>query len=84
VYNKREEQVTPHVMREVERFASLSVVDTMWTDHLDAIDSLRQGINLEAMVSVIHWWNTKMRPTASSNLIAAIDDEIVHRIFKSK
>jgi len=35
------------------------------------------------MVSVIHWWNTKMRPTASfETLIAAIDDEIVHRIFK--
>lgn len=83
VYNKREEQVTPHIMREVERFASLSVVDTMWTDHLDAIDSLRQGINLRGYGQrdpLVEYKNEAYR--LFETLIGAIDDEIVHRIFK--
>ncbi|HSW98116.1 MAG TPA: preprotein translocase subunit SecA [Candidatus Saccharimonadales bacterium] len=83
VYNKREEQVTPHVMREVERFSSLSVIDTMWTDHLDAIDSLRQGINLRGYGQrdpLVEYKNEAYR--LFETLIAAIDDEIVHRIFK--
>ncbi len=83
VYNKREEQVTPHVMREVERFSSLSVIDTMWTDHLDAIDSLRQGINLRGYGQrdpLVEYKNEAYR--LFETLIGAIDDEIVHRIFK--
>lgn len=83
VYNKREEQVTPHFMREIERFACLSVIDTMWTDHLDAIDNLRQGINLRGYGQrdpLVEYKNEAYR--LFENLIASIDDEIVHRVFK--
>jgi preprotein translocase subunit SecA len=35
-------------MREIERAVMLQVVDTRWKDHLDAMDSLREGIGLRA------------------------------------
>lgn len=35
-------------MGEVERFILLKVVDTNWTDHINAMDELRQGIGLRA------------------------------------
>jgi len=48
LYAKREEQFGPELMREIERAVLLQVVDTRWKDHLDAMDSLREGIGLRA------------------------------------
>jgi preprotein translocase subunit SecA len=47
-YEKREEQFGAELMREIERAVVLQVVDTCWKDHLDAMDSLREGIGLRA------------------------------------
>lgn len=35
-------------MREVERVVLLRIVDAKWTDHIDAMDDLREGIGLRA------------------------------------
>ena len=43
-----EEKLSPAHMRELERFVMLSAIDTYWMDHIDAMDDLRQGINLQA------------------------------------
>ena len=45
-YDKREEELTPEVMRQLERFLLLRTIDTKWMDHLRAIDALRAGIGL--------------------------------------
>ncbi len=37
------------LMREVERFVVLQVVDTRWREHLEAMDYMREGIHLRAM-----------------------------------
>lgn len=47
-YVKREEQFGSDLMREIERAVVLQVVDTRWKEHLDAMDSLREGIGLRA------------------------------------
>ena len=47
-YERREEEIGPEVMRELERVVMLRVVDQKWMDHLDAMDQLRQGIGLRA------------------------------------
>jgi preprotein translocase subunit SecA len=47
-YDKREEELTPETLRELERVVILKVVDQKWMDHLDAMDQLRQGIGLRA------------------------------------
>jgi preprotein translocase subunit SecA len=47
-YELREAQLGSELMREIERAVVLQVVDTRWKDHLDAMDSLREGIGLRA------------------------------------
>ncbi len=48
LYAAREEEYTPEVMRELERVMLLKSVDTNWMEHIDAMDQLKQGINLRA------------------------------------
>nr|MBA3411506.1 preprotein translocase subunit SecA [Geodermatophilaceae bacterium] len=50
-YDKREEAVTPDVMRELERRVLLSVMDRKWREHLYEMDYLREGIHLRAMAN---------------------------------
>ena len=48
IYNKREEEFTPEVMRELERVVMLKIVDTKWMDHIDAMEELKRGIYLRS------------------------------------
>ena len=47
-YDAKEQQLTPDVMREVERVIMLRVVDEYWMENIDAMDDLKQGIGLRA------------------------------------
>ena len=47
-YEKREEEFTPSVTRELERVVMLRVVDEYWMENIDAMDDLKQGIGLRA------------------------------------
>ncbi len=48
LYELKEAEIGSENMREMERVILLRVVDTKWMDHLDAMDQLRDGINLRA------------------------------------
>jgi preprotein translocase subunit SecA len=48
-YGRREAELTPEVMREIERRVVLSVLDRKWREHLYEMDYLREGIGLRAM-----------------------------------
>jgi preprotein translocase subunit SecA len=48
-YERREEELTPTVMREVERQVMLRIIDQRWREHLEEMDYLKEGINLRAM-----------------------------------
>jgi len=48
-YEKRESELTPNVMRELERKILLSVLDRKWREHLYEMDYLQEGIGLRAM-----------------------------------
>lgn len=83
MYENREKQVSPEVMAQIERWVSLSVIDNFWMDHLDAIDDLREGIGLRGYGQrdpLVEYKNEAF--SMFERLIAAIDGEIVHRIFK--
>ncbi|WP_181312338.1 preprotein translocase subunit SecA [Nocardioides campestrisoli] len=47
-YDRREDEVGPEVMRELERRVVLSVIDRKWREHLYEMDYLREGIYLRA------------------------------------
>jgi preprotein translocase subunit SecA len=48
-YAEREGRFSPELMREIERYVTLQVVDSRWREHLDAMDYLREGVHLRAM-----------------------------------
>jgi len=45
-YERREAELTPDVMRQLERQVLLSVLDRKWREHLYEMDYLREGIGL--------------------------------------
>jgi preprotein translocase subunit SecA len=45
-YARREDELTPEVMREFERRVVLSVLDRKWREHLYEMDYLREGVSL--------------------------------------
>jgi preprotein translocase subunit SecA len=48
-YDEREQLYGSELMREIERYVILQVVDSRWRGHLDSMDYLRDGIHLRAM-----------------------------------
>ena len=47
-YEEKEEELTPPIMREVERVALLQVVDRKWMQHIDDMHELKKGISLRS------------------------------------
>ena len=47
-YHQREAELGAEQFHEIERLIMLKNVDIKWMEHLDAMDQLRQGINLRA------------------------------------
>jgi preprotein translocase subunit SecA len=48
-YAAKEEQLGSELMRELERFVVLQVVDHRWREHLENMEYLREGVHLRAM-----------------------------------
>lgn len=50
LYAAKEEEIGDHdQMREIERVILLKTIDRKWTDHIDDMDNLRQGIGLRSL-----------------------------------
>jgi preprotein translocase subunit SecA len=47
-YNKKEEMLGSELMARLERYATLSVIDHKWKEHLREMDDLKEGIGLRA------------------------------------
>ena len=81
-YEKKEEALTPAVMRELERVIMLRVVDEYWMDNIDAMDDLKQGIGLRAYAQhdpVIAYKEEGFEMFQA--MIQAIREETVRRLF---
>jgi preprotein translocase subunit SecA len=48
-YEAKEEEFGADLMRELERFVILQVVDVRWREHLENMDYLREGVHLRSM-----------------------------------
>jgi preprotein translocase subunit SecA len=46
LYDQREEEFTPPVMRQIEKIVMLQTLDSLWKDHLLAMDHLKESIGL--------------------------------------
>ena len=48
-HEKEKEFPSPEDMREIERIILLKVIDRKWTDHIDDMEQLKQGIGLQSL-----------------------------------
>ncbi len=82
-YLDREKQVTPIVMRQIEKFAFLSVIDSQWMDHLDSMEGLREGIGLRGYAQKDPLVEYKAEAFGMFEaLMNRIDYEVLRRIFR--
>ncbi len=44
LYDKREKEFTPDMMRKIERDVYLQILDNLWMQHLESMEHLREGI----------------------------------------
>jgi preprotein translocase subunit SecA len=81
-YDEKEQQLTPEIMRQIERLLMLQVIDRLWVDHLTAIDDLRQGIGLRAYGQRDPLVEYKSEAyNMFQGLLAAIRHDVSHAIY---
>src|SRR3954447_9826491 len=51
-YNDREEELGDELMRALERFMLLQIIDNRWREHLHDMDYLREGIHLRGFAQI--------------------------------
>jgi preprotein translocase subunit SecA len=73
------------LLRDVERFVILQVVDTRWREHLESMDYLREGVHLRAMAQK----DPLVEYTAEGHrmfeaLSAEIREEVVRTLFHAE
>ena len=83
VYEKREKDLGPGVMREVEKYAYLGSIDHLWMDHIDHIDDLRESVSLRGYAQrdpLVEFKNEAYN--LFETLVDKVDEELSHRIFR--
>jgi len=83
MYELKEREFTPVVMRDIERMIVLQVVDREWKDNLRRLDELKQGIGLRAYgqkdpLMEYHFEAYNM----FQDMINSIKEEVVKFIYK--
>jgi preprotein translocase subunit SecA len=84
-YGAKEQELGPELMRELERFIILQVVDTRWREHLDNMDYLREGVHLRAMAQkdpLVEY--TGEGHVMFEELNAAIREEVIGHLFHAQ
>lgn len=83
LYESRENQIGAETARQMENFVYLNTIDTLWIEHLDTMDDLRAGIGLRGYAQRDPLVEYKKEAfDLFERLIANIDAEVVHRIYK--
>jgi preprotein translocase subunit SecA len=81
-YEAKEDELGAELMREIERFLILQVVDLRWREHLDSMEYLRDGIHLRAMAQKDPLVEYRSEGHAMfEELGAIIRDEVVRHLF---
>ncbi|MFN0006738.1 MAG: preprotein translocase subunit SecA [Planctomycetota bacterium] len=82
-YEKREQDLTPEILRQLERYILLNAIDGRWKDHLHAIDALKAGIGLRGYGQVDPKTEYKKEGfQLFANLLHAIEDEVTSLILR--
>jgi preprotein translocase subunit SecA len=83
LYEQRETEIGAENMRLLERLVMLRAVDSLWMEHLTAMDHLRQQAGLYAMKQIDPLVAYKKEGHALfESLTASIEHDVVHTIYK--
>ncbi len=85
IYERREKEFGEELMREIERVMLLRTVDEHWMDHIDNMDSLRDGIGMRAYGQhdpVVEYRNEGY--DMFNNMTESIREETVKRVLTVK
>jgi preprotein translocase subunit SecA len=73
----------PDKMRLLERLLMLRTIDTLWVEHLTAMDYMRQGIGLQAIAQQNPLVAYKKRSHEMfQELMSTIQHDVAHTIFR--
>jgi preprotein translocase subunit SecA len=84
-YTEKEAQLGSELMRELERYVILQVVDTRWREHLENMEYLREGVHLRAMAQkdpLVEY--TSEGHAMFDELGRAIREEVVFTLFHAE
>jgi len=82
-YNKKEQEITPEIMRQIEKAVYLRAIDTFWMNHLSDMDYMREGIGLRGYGQrdpLVEY--KKEGYLLFQNLLGSIRAAVVNTIFK--
>ncbi|MEI6690291.1 MAG: preprotein translocase subunit SecA [bacterium] len=82
-YETREQNLGGVLVREIEKYIYLTTIDAKWMDHLDNMESLRDGIGLRGYANkdpLVEYQQEAY--TTFGVLIGAIESEVVAKIFR--
>jgi preprotein translocase subunit SecA len=82
-YATKEEQITPEVMRQIERWVMLGSIDQKWVDYLTQMEHFREGISLRAYGQrdpLVEYKNEAFQ--MFGELTEAIQADMVAKIFR--
>ena len=83
-YTAKEKALGEQTMHLLERMVTLSTIDQKWMDHLDEMDSLRDGIWLRGDKQTALTEYKKEGFTMFEQLVASIETTIASRIFRAQ
>jgi preprotein translocase subunit SecA len=82
LYEEKEKELGSDIMRDVEKRVMLHYIDSLWVEHLTAMENMREGIGLQAVGQRDPLVAYK---TAGHNLfqdlLSAIQHDVVHTIY---
>lgn len=82
-FEQKEKEVGESVMRDIEKWVILSVIDALWMEHLDVLTDLREGIRLRGFAQkdpLVEYKNEAF--ALFEKMIGNIDYEIARRILR--
>ena len=83
IYEQKEKEYGAEGMRMLERLVMLRVIDTLWVEHLTAIDYLRQGIGMRAVAQQDPLVAYRRQSSEMfQELMDTIREDVAHTIFK--